>query len=106
MELLIVGVGNLLRGDDRIGSEIAKDLIARGENNVIDCEDSPENYILRILELKPKKVIVVDACDFKGKPGDFRLFRKSEWEKLLFTSFSTHTLPLSLFMSLIEKEGV
>ncbi len=104
METLIIGVGNPLRGDDRIGSEIVKDLIKMGYKNVIDCESTPENYLFKILELKPKKVIVLDACDFNGKPGEFRFFAKSDWEKLPLFSLSTHTLPLSLFLHLIEKE--
>ncbi|MEO0101979.1 MAG: hydrogenase 3 maturation endopeptidase HyCI [candidate division WOR-3 bacterium] len=104
METLILGVGNPLRGDDGIGSEIAKELIRLGFKNVIDSEDAPENFILKIIDLKPKRLIVIDACDFSGKVGEFRLFTKEEWQKILPTSFSTHTLPLSLFLSLIARE--
>lgn len=104
METLILGVGNPLRGDDAIGSEIAKELISLGLENVLDAEDSPENFILKILDLRPKKLIVIDACDFSGKVSEFRLFAKEEWQRILPTSFSTHTIPLSLFLSLIEKE--
>ncbi|MEO0117338.1 MAG: hydrogenase 3 maturation endopeptidase HyCI [candidate division WOR-3 bacterium] len=104
METLILGVGNPLRGDDGIGSEIAKELIRLGFKNVIDSEDAPENFILKIIDLKPKRLIVIDACDFSGKVGEFRLFTKEEWQKILPTSFSTHTLPLSLFLSLMERE--
>ncbi len=106
INILIFGVGNPLRGDDGIGSEIAKDLRQLGYKNVIDAEDTPENYILKVLEMKPKKVIVLDACHFGGSPGEFRLFKEREWEKILNTSFSTHTLPISLFMSLFEKGGI
>jgi hydrogenase 3 maturation protease len=104
MRTLILGVGNPLRGDDAIGSEIAKELIKLGWDNVIDAESAPENFLLKVLEKRPERVILIDACDFSGETGEFRLFKKEEWARISPASFSTHTLPLSLFMSLLEKE--
>ncbi|MEO0130607.1 MAG: hydrogenase 3 maturation endopeptidase HyCI [candidate division WOR-3 bacterium] len=101
--VLIVGIGNRDRGDDGIGSLIAERLIKEGFENVLDCERIPENYLSKIIEQKPEKIIFIDACDFGGKVGEVKVFKKEEWQNFKTLSFSTHTLPMPLFLSLIEK---
>lgn len=101
--VLVVGIGNRDRGDDGIGSLIAERLIKEGFENVIDCERTPENYLSKIIEEKPKKIIFIDACDFDGEIGEIRIFKKEEWQNFKKFSLSTHTLPIPLFLSLIEK---
>ncbi|MEO0089273.1 MAG: hydrogenase maturation protease [candidate division WOR-3 bacterium] len=101
--VLVVGIGNRDRGDDGIGSLIAERLIKEGFKNVLDCERTPENYLSKIIEKKPEKIIFIDACDFGGKIGEVRIFKKEEWENFKKFSLSTHTLPISLLLSLIEK---
>lgn len=101
--VLVVGIGNRDRGDDGIGSLIAERLIKEGFKNVLDCERTPENYLSKIIEKKPAKIIFIDACDFDGQIGEIRIFKKEEWQNFKKLSLSTHTLPLPLFLSLIEK---
>ncbi|MCX7837742.1 MAG: hydrogenase 3 maturation endopeptidase HyCI [candidate division WOR-3 bacterium] len=101
--VLVVGIGNRDRGDDGIGSLIAERLIKEGWENVLDCERTPENYLSKIVEKKPKKIIFIDACDFDGEIGEIRIFKKEEWQNFKKLSLSTHTLPIPLFLSLIEK---
>ncbi|MEO0134614.1 MAG: hydrogenase maturation protease, partial [candidate division WOR-3 bacterium] len=91
------------RGDDGIGSLIAERLIKEGFENVLDCERTPENYLAKIIEKKPEKIIFIDACDFGGKIGEVRIFKKEEWQNFKKFSLSTHTLPIPLLLSLIEK---
>ncbi|MEO0112530.1 MAG: hydrogenase maturation protease [candidate division WOR-3 bacterium] len=101
--VLVVGIGNRDRGDDGIGSLIAERLIKEGFENVLDCERTPENYLAKIIEKKPEKIIFIDACDFGGKIGEVRIFKKEEWQNFKKFSLSTHTLPIPLLLSLIEK---
>jgi hydrogenase 3 maturation protease len=101
--VLIIGVGNRDRGDDGIGSIIAESLIKEGFDNVLDCERIPENYLSKIIEQKPKKIVFIDAGDFGGKIGEIRVFKKEEWQNFKKFTFSTHTLPLNMLCSLIEK---
>lgn len=101
--VLVVGIGNRDRGDDGIGSLIAERLIKEGLENVLDCERTPENYLFKIIEKKPKKIIFIDACDFGGKIGEIKIFKKEEWQNFKKLSLSTHTLPITFLFSLIEK---
>lgn len=101
--VLVIGIGNRDRGDDGIGSLIAERLIKEGFENVLDCERTPENYISKIIEKRPEKIIFIDACDFGGEIGEIRIFKKEEWQNFKNFSLSTHTLPIPLLISLIEK---
>lgn len=105
--ILILGVGNRMRGDDAIGCLIADEL-KKEENSlsVIDCGTTPENFIDKVCALAPTRIIIVDACDFKAKPGHFRIFTETEIEKIDHHLISTHTLPLSLAVALIKKQLV
>ncbi|MEO0005141.1 MAG: hydrogenase 3 maturation endopeptidase HyCI [candidate division WOR-3 bacterium] len=101
-KILIVGVGNRLRCDDGVGSHIVDLLKERVKDvEVIDAGTVPENYLESIIQKRPQRVLIVDACLFDGKPGEFRLFDLESFENLHFPNFSTHTLPLNLIAQLI-----
>ncbi|MEO0068039.1 MAG: hydrogenase 3 maturation endopeptidase HyCI [candidate division WOR-3 bacterium] len=101
-KILIVGVGNRLRCDDGVGSHIVDLLKERVKDvEVIDAGTVPENYLESITQKRPQRVLIVDACLFDGKPGEFRLFDLESFENLHFPNFSTHTLPLNLIAQLI-----
>jgi hydrogenase 3 maturation protease len=106
---LVLGVGNRMRGDDAIGSLAgerlaASSLAAGGKVLAIDCSVAPENYLGKVLELRPDEVILVDACDFGAKPGAIKLFEEADFEKVAYGLLLTHTLPLTLLAALIKKE--
>ncbi|MEO0070416.1 MAG: hydrogenase 3 maturation endopeptidase HyCI [candidate division WOR-3 bacterium] len=101
-KILIVGVGNRLRCDDGVGSHIVDLFKERVKDvEVIDAGTVPENYLESITQKRPQRVLIVDACLFDGKPGEFRLFDLESFENLHFPNFSTHTLPLNLIAQLI-----
>ncbi len=101
-KILIVGVGNRLRCDDGVGSHIVDLLKERVKDvEVIDAGTVPENYLESIIQKRPQRVLIVDACLFDGKPGEFRLFEPETFENLCLSNFSTHTLPLNLIAQLI-----
>ena len=101
---MVLGVGNRLRGDDAIGS-LVTDKLGKFEGlMVIDCATTPENYIEPVVRLAPERILIVDACDFGGKPGEFRLFEREDIERLAAGLLSTHTLPLSMTVALLEQQ--
>jgi len=101
---VVLGVGNRLRGDDAIGS-LVTDKLGKFEGlMVIDCATTPENYIEPVVRLAPERILIVDACDFGGKPGEFRLFEREDIERLAAGLLSTHTLPLSMTVALLEQQ--
>ncbi|OYD16078.1 hypothetical protein CH330_03725 [candidate division WOR-3 bacterium JGI_Cruoil_03_51_56] len=103
MKAVILGIGNRMRGDDAVGSLVVDELAGIRGLEVIDVRTAPENYIEPVSRLEPKKVLIVDACNFGGRPGEFRLFNPEEIDRLAGGIVSTHTLPLSMTIALLEK---
>jgi hydrogenase 3 maturation protease len=100
-KVMVVGIGNRLRGDDGVGCEIVT-LLQEERIEAIEAGAVPENFIGVIVRRKPEMVLLVDACDFGAPGGEFRLFSSEEIERLNFKGFSSHTLPLNMFAQLIS----
>ncbi|MFQ6067325.1 MAG: hydrogenase 3 maturation endopeptidase HyCI [bacterium] len=104
--IVLLGVGNRIRGDDAAGPELIKILKKRLSNKgggifLFDGGEMPENYLLPVTDLKPNLVIVVDAVDSGSHPGTIRLFPIRQIPQ---GSFSTHRLSLRFLGSYLEKE--
>ena len=69
----VLGVGNRTRGDDGAGSLVAERLAGRTDALVIDAGAVPENYLEKVARWCPDSILIVDAVDFGGAPGDLRL---------------------------------
>ncbi|MFC1560124.1 hydrogenase maturation peptidase HycI [Candidatus Margulisiibacteriota bacterium] len=100
-KVAVLGIGNTLKNDDGIGALIARSLNGRVNAKVIDCGETPENYTGVIRKEGPDTVLLIDAVDFKGEAGDIRLIENSKINNLGLT---THNMPLTLFIGLIENE--
>jgi len=99
--IVVVGVGNRLRKDDGIGITIVEELKKEMKNTEIEFllgETVPENLIKKINDLKPKKVFLIDAVDFSGKPGDVIPIENQK------DSGFTHKLSYNLFSKLLNCE--
>jgi len=72
--------------------------------HVIDCGDTPENFVEPVAKLRPRRILVVDCCDSGAGAGEFRLFSRPELEELSYGLLSTHTLPLSIIVELLALE--
>jgi hydrogenase 3 maturation protease len=107
VKFLILGIGNRMRGDDAVGSVVAEQLVKEGRVPALDCGEMPDNYISRVWELLPEELIVVDACDFGGEPGEVRVFEESALEGIASAPLSTHQMPMPMLIGLIRmKPGV
>jgi hydrogenase maturation protease len=69
---------------------------------VLDCGNTPENYIQPVTDKDPARILVVDCCEYRAKPGEFRVFSRPEIEELSYGLLSTHTLPLTLFVEMLS----
>lgn len=131
-KVVVMGVGNPLRGDDGAGpmviGEAESERCKAWEEGsgmesyespiLINAEDSPEAHLEEIRRLKPDLVVIIDAVDFGGKPGEVRFFGvgsgKCEERRLSLKSFplapfsffslSTHRIPLRLLARYIREE--
>lgn len=97
----VVGIGNIIRGDDGLGPKLIAMMKARPQNvlvHLFDCGTTPENYILPILSTSCDTVILVDAADMGIEPGGIKIFALDEIKNV---SFSTHNPSPRLFTDLL-----
>lgn len=96
-----IGIGQELRGDDGAGIALVRQLAAGDPAAVcLEAGPTPENCVGAVAARHPDTVLLVDAVDWGGKAGDFRLFEASETDSV---DPSTHGFPLSLVMEEIRS---
>lgn len=98
--MVILGIGNILKGDDGAGPRVCEEIKQKVSAEVIDCGTVPENYIQPIIKRAPEALIIIDAIHFAGTPGAVKVF---ETEQLSTAVVSTHTLSPRLFVDLIRQ---
>lgn len=99
-DILIVGIGNTLKGDDGAGVLICQQLKDIIGQNVIDAGTVPENYIQPIIKKAPNVLLIIDAIDFGACAGAINIFRPDQLNSL---AISTHALSPRLFVDVICK---
>lgn len=68
--VLVIGCGNLLRGDDAAGPELVRRLQTRGLPPGIRCVDSGTGGVDVVLQIRGvPRVFLVDACTSGSEPG-------------------------------------
>ncbi len=89
--LLVITVGNLLRSDDGVGPYIAEQA-KRPKNGIIilDSGERPEDILWQAIEIRPQRVLIIDAADFAGGPGEVRIIPA---ESIPENPISTHRFP-------------
>jgi hydrogenase 3 maturation protease len=106
---IVLGVGNRLGGDDAAGTCLVDMLNQRRkkaeahapiEITAIDAGTAPESYTSVIRRHRPDLLILVDAADMGLPPGALRTIGPDE---IRTVSFSTHHMPLSLFVSYVNE---
>ena len=99
--ILIVGIGNTLKGDDGVGSLICQRLKVKFPDRIIDTGTVPENYIHPIIRKAPQVLLIVDAIDFGASAGTIKILRPDE---INAHAFSTHVLSPRLFLDVIFQD--
>lgn len=98
---VIITVGNTLRSDDGVGPYIASCLKPHRQPAIINAGSNPENSIEEAISLKPRGIVIIDAADFGGEPGEARLIDK---EYIPETSVSTHMISLKVVAAILAEE--
>jgi len=99
--VVVACVGNQWRGDDGVGPLVAALLEPSDRVRVIDCGETPENFLGVIARIKPEKVLVIDAADFGGAAGEIRVVARQE---IGGGGLSTHAPRLTLFTDFVEAQ--
>lgn len=111
--VLVLGVGNAMKGDDGVGPLLVHRLVEKGAAVgtpdelrdgrprivALDCGTTPENYTSVIRRLKPKMLLIVDAAEMELEAGACRIISRDRVSSL---GLSTHSMPLTLFMSYVD----
>jgi hydrogenase maturation protease len=76
----IIGIGNVLTGDDGVGPYVVRVLQARyAFPEGVSCEDlGTPGYELTTFFADAEAVVLVDSVRAKGQPGEIRVFDKAE----------------------------
>ena len=83
----VFGLGNRGRGDDAAGPMLCDRLAGRFGGAAIDGGVAPENHLERVVAAASGVVLVVDAIDFGGTPGETRVLDSGA---LIGAGVSTH----------------
>ena len=103
-KVLIIGVGNRMRGDDAVGP-MAIDRLKESRDipdtwMLVDAGEVPENALGLVEKEKPDRILLIDACDWGGEPGEVRFFSADEILTLPIRTISTHGVPLSFWVKM------
>jgi len=111
--VLILGVGNVLFGDDGFGPAVADYLLK-------NCKIPDDVYVMDVgigagdvlftvglSQERPKRIIVLDAVDVKRKPGEIFELAIDDLPANKITDFSLHLFPAAnLLKELRDNMGV
>lgn len=115
--LVILGIGNDIRGDDGLGPYIIEELSLKKEeiqensdiDSIFDLKDLflinggsvPENFTSKIKSYDPSHIILIDASLMNKEPGDIEIVNK---ENISNVSISTHSMSLAYLIKFLELE--
>lgn len=100
-KVIIIGMGNILRADDGIGVILARRLKERLPYTVWNTITALENYLEKIIKEKPDTLIIIDAVDFGGRPGEIKLLNSFSLKTVNLCS--THNISLSLAINYLQN---
>ncbi|MFH0790580.1 MAG: hydrogenase 3 maturation endopeptidase HyCI [Candidatus Omnitrophota bacterium] len=100
-KVVIVGIGNTLRSDDGVGSLLAGRIKDKAAYIVYDAGVSPENYLGKIIKDNPQTIVIIDAVDFGGKSGEFKVVEAEDIQTV--NLFSTHNASISLTINYLQN---
>ena len=97
--ICLLGIGNRYWRDDGVGSRIAAALQSCPDFDVIDAGCVPENYLEVVASKKPDTILMIDATDFGGVPGQVRFLAT---EHVAQSGLSTHAGSLQMLASYLQ----
>ncbi|EAM3015105.1 hydrogenase maturation peptidase HycI [Salmonella enterica subsp. enterica serovar 4:a:-] len=101
---VLLCVGNSMMGDDGAGPLLAEMCAAQPKGNwvVIDGSSAPENDIVAIRELRPQRLLIVDATDMGLNPGEIRIIDPDDIAEMFM--MTTHNMPLNYLIDQLKED--
>ncbi|MFH1776973.1 MAG: hydrogenase 3 maturation endopeptidase HyCI [Candidatus Omnitrophota bacterium] len=100
-KIVIVGVGNTLRGDDGFGPMLIDRLKFNTRLVCINAGSAPENYTGKIIKENPDTILIIDAVHLGLRPGEYDVLRPDE---IIKSGFTTHDISPRMFIEFLQKE--
>lgn len=97
----LIAIGNPLRGDDGVGPALAARLAGLPGLFVLDAGDRPEDAVGALPEGPFGWIVLADAADFGGTPGEVRLIERS---RIPETAISTHRVSPAVVCALLAAD--
>jgi hydrogenase 3 maturation protease len=101
--LVFMGIGNPIRGDDGAGLLFLDKLIESGwysTSHFISAGVNPENYLQKILEIKPRAVVFIDAAHFHAVPGTIAWLDQTQLDQIRII---THAFSMVLVEAYLQS---
>jgi len=99
-KICFMGIGNRHLHDDGVGSFIAEGLQSCEGIDAVDTGLVPENFIEMVARKHPDTILMMDATDFGGDPGEVRLIYP---EKVAYSGVSTHAGSLRMLAEYLQE---
>jgi hydrogenase 3 maturation protease len=100
-KVVIVGIGNTMRGDDSFGPVLIERLKGNIEAICINAGTSPENFTNKITREKPNTILIIDAVHLGLEAGEYKILQDSDIVK---SGFTTHDISPSLFIEYLKQQ--
>lgn len=100
-KIVLLGVGNPLRGDDGAGPQLIQQLKGKIDAVLLDCGEVPENFLDEIAKIHPDIVLIIDAVNLGMNPGAVSIL---EEESLGGMGWSTHHASLRPFIKYVKAD--
>lgn len=99
--LLLVGIGNRLRGDDAAGLMVISRLKRKKvkKASLMYCGSVPENFTGEIKRIRPTHIIFFDAVEMGQDPGTYAFINEDE---MCAGTVSTHKQSLRILFRILR----
>ncbi|WP_437891351.1 hydrogenase maturation peptidase HycI [Phytobacter sp. V91] len=101
---VLLCVGNSMMGDDGAGPLLAQMCAENppGDWQVIDGGSAPETEVVAIRELRPARLLIVDATDMELNPGEIRIVDPDDIAEMFL--MTTHNMPLNYLIDQLKED--
>jgi len=100
-KVAIVGIGNIMKGDDGFGPALVEKLNGKIKAACIDVGSTPENYVSTIVKQNPDVILLVDAMHLDLDPGCYAVLKPDE---VLKSGFTTHDISPRMFIEYLKTQ--
>lgn len=104
MTNVLLCVGNSMMGDDGAGPLLAEMCAANPPQGwqVLDGGSAPENEAVAVRDLRPDRLLIVDATDMGLNPGEIRIVDPDDIAEMFM--MTTHNMPLNYLVEQLRDD--